>query len=92
MDSGCIAYRATGDGDDRIRGCVFNVQRFTVLDGPGIRTEIFLKRCPLRCRWCSNPESMKPYPQVGVYAKRASASRCAASAWQPVPRGTAPSP
>lgn len=48
-------------------GLVINVQRFTVHDGPGIRTELFLKGCPLRCRWCSNPESYEPYAQVGVY-------------------------
>lgn len=48
-------------------GIVFNIQRFTVHDGPGIRTEIFLKGCPLSCRWCSNPESQKPEPEPGVY-------------------------
>ena len=38
-------------------GCVFNIQHYSVHDGPGIRTIVFLKGCPLRCRWCSNPES-----------------------------------
>lgn len=48
-------------------GIVFNVQRYTIHDGPGLRTEFFLKGCPLRCRWCSNPESWEPQIQYGVY-------------------------
>lgn len=38
-------------------GCVFDVARFSMVDGPGIRTVVFLKGCPLHCRWCHNPES-----------------------------------
>jgi pyruvate formate lyase activating enzyme len=45
-------------------GVVFNIQRFSIHDGPGIRTTVFLKGCPLRCGWCSNPESMNPYPEI----------------------------
>lgn len=52
---------------ERAEGVVFEIQKFTVHDGPGIRTELFLKGCPLRCRWCGNPESFLPQPQVGVY-------------------------
>ncbi len=60
-------------------GIVFNIQRFTVHDGPGIRTEVFLKGCTLRCRWCSNPESYVPEQQVGVYpGKCIGVSRCGA--------------
>ena len=38
-------------------GMIFNLQKFSLHDGPGIRTVVFLKGCPLRCKWCSNPES-----------------------------------
>lgn len=41
------------------KGCVFNIQRYSLHDGPGIRTVVFLKGCPLRCQWCSNPESQQ---------------------------------
>ena len=41
------------------KGRIFNIQRFSIHDGPGIRTIVFLKGCPLRCRWCCNPESQE---------------------------------
>jgi pyruvate formate lyase activating enzyme len=47
-----------------ITGCVFNIERFAIRDGPGIRTTVFLKGCPLRCLWCGNPESIMPHPQL----------------------------
>ena len=43
---------------------VFNIQKFSLNDGPGIRTVVFLKGCPLRCAWCSNPESQSRLPQL----------------------------
>lgn len=49
---------------------VFNIQRFTVHDGPGIRTEFFLKGCTLRCRWCGNPESYIKKPQIGIFSNK----------------------
>lgn len=39
------------------KGIIFNIQKFSIHDGPGIRTTVFLKGCPLKCKWCSNPES-----------------------------------
>ncbi len=45
-------------------GIVFNLQKYSLHDGPGIRTVVFLKGCPLRCRWCSNPESRDPQPEL----------------------------
>lgn len=62
-----------------IRGNVFNVQRYTIHDGPGLRTELFLKGCPLRCKWCSNPEGLQMYIQPGVYkSKCISKKKCGA--------------
>jgi pyruvate formate lyase activating enzyme len=46
------------------KGMVFNIQKFSLHDGPGIRTVIFLKGCPLRCPWCSNPESLSKKVQI----------------------------
>jgi len=45
-------------------GRVLNIQHFCTHDGPGIRTTVFLKGCPLRCKWCSNPESIHPKPEL----------------------------
>lgn len=47
-----------------MKGTIFNIQRFSLHDGPGIRTIIFFKGCALRCKWCSNPESHSPKPQI----------------------------
>ena len=46
------------------KGIIFNIQKFSIHDGPGIRTTVFLKGCPLRCKWCANPESQSPRIQV----------------------------
>lgn len=45
-------------------GIVFNIQRFSLFDGPGVRTVVFLKGCPLRCIWCHNPEGLEAWPQI----------------------------
>ncbi|MFO8101741.1 MAG: glycyl-radical enzyme activating protein [Dehalococcoidia bacterium] len=50
-----------------LKGLVLRIQRFTVHDGPGIRDTIFLKGCPLRCYWCSTPESQADYPEIMTY-------------------------
>ena len=42
-----------------MNGTVFHIQKFSIHDGPGVRTTVFLKGCPLRCRWCANPESQR---------------------------------
>ena len=50
--------------DTSKKGLVFNIQRFSVNDGPGVRTIAFLNGCPLRCKWCCNPESQELKPVV----------------------------
>ncbi len=47
-----------------ISGLIFSIMRFSLHDGPGIRTTVFLKGCPLRCQWCHNPESQIPLPEI----------------------------
>ncbi len=62
-----------------IQGTVFNVARFSLHDGPGIRTVVFLKGCPLSCAWCHNPEGMSARPEVFFRPDKCVAcGRCAA--------------
>jgi pyruvate formate lyase activating enzyme len=56
--------------NNTLAGKVFDIQGFTVNDGPGIRTEIFLKGCPLKCLWCHSPESQSPHMQVAWFEIR----------------------
>lgn len=49
---------------------IFNIQRFCLHDGPGIRTTLFFKGCPLRCAWCQNPESISPEAEMAFIAER----------------------
>lgn len=58
------------------RGIVFDVREFSVHDGPGIRTTVFLKGCPLRCLWCHNPEGISPAPQALELAGCERCGRC----------------
>ena len=51
-------------------GIVFNIQKYSIQDGPGIRTTVFLKGCPLDCWWCHNPESQSPEPEITVIEGR----------------------
>lgn len=52
------------------KGVVFGVQNFSIHDGPGIRTAVFLKGCGLCCAWCHNPESLRPQPEISVINER----------------------
>jgi pyruvate formate lyase activating enzyme len=68
-----------------MRGRVLNVQRMSTEDGPGLRTTVFLKGCPLACDWCHNPESLSPRPlvlwrEVGCLACGACVAACPAGA------------
>ncbi|MFZ3110770.1 MAG: glycyl-radical enzyme activating protein, partial [Rectinemataceae bacterium] len=62
-----------------IQGTIFNIARFSLHDGPGIRTVVFLKGCPLSCAWCHNPEGMSALPEVFFRPDKCVAcGRCAA--------------
>ncbi|MEZ0585361.1 glycyl-radical enzyme activating protein [Erwinia sp. STN24] len=57
-------------------GSVFNIQRFSLHDGPGVRTVVFLKGCQMRCAWCANPESLAPQPEVLFDRQRCAKAPC----------------
>ena len=52
------------------KGTIFNIQKMSIHDGPGIRTTVFFKGCPLNCIWCSNPESQKPKKEIACFPAR----------------------
>ncbi|RPI91410.1 MAG: glycyl-radical enzyme activating protein [Chloroflexi bacterium] len=53
-----------------ITGTIFSIQRFSIHDGPGIRTTVFFKGCPLRCFWCHNPEGLRKKTEIQFYPSR----------------------
>jgi pyruvate formate lyase activating enzyme len=69
-------------------GWVLNIQRYCSHDGPGIRTTIFLKGCSLRCKWCSNPESIRPKPELAYDGSKCKgAKECGLCLKSPFPEG-----
>ena len=60
------------------KACIFNIQPYSINDGPGVRSTIFIKGCPLRCKWCHNPESNLMRPQLMFYSTKCiGCGRCA---------------
>ncbi len=54
--------------EEKLQACIFDIQSYSIHDGPGIRTTVFFKGCPLSCKWCHNPESNEHRPQLMYYA------------------------
>src|SRR4030067_2729553 len=56
------------------KALIFDVQRYSIHDGPGIRTTVFFKGCPLKCFWCQNPESQSALPEIFLFKDKC--TRC----------------
>jgi pyruvate formate lyase activating enzyme len=71
------------------QGTIFDIQRYSIQDGPGIRTTVFFKGCPLSCPWCHNPESHAPQPEVWMIEGRCNeCGRCVEDCPNPSPDGS----
>ncbi len=70
-----------------ITGTVLNIQRYCSHDGPGIRTNVFLKGCSLRCKWCGNPESIRARPELSYDPKKCKGRECGLCLKEPFTQG-----
>ena len=70
-----------------IMGTVLNIQRYCSHDGPGIRTTVFFKGCSLRCKWCSNPESIHLKPELSYESEKCKGKECSICLKAPFPEG-----
>ena len=70
-----------------ITGTVLNIQRYCSHDGPGIRTNVFLKGCSLRCKWCGNPESIRIKPEISYDPQKCTGKKCSLCLKAPFPEG-----
>jgi len=79
-----IANFLKHEGNVLSNGFIFDIKKFAVHDGPGIRTTVFFKGCPLSCEWCHNPESQRERPEILYYKDRCSLCGACVSACEQV--------
>lgn len=73
---------------EKIEGNIINIQHFSYQDGPGVRTTVFLKGCSLKCKWCSNPESICKQSEIAFDAKECiGIDKCGRCLQEPFPEG-----
>jgi len=68
--AGCVELAMLETMIAQEAGVIFDIQRYSIHDGPGIRTTVFVKGCPIRCPWCANPESQRLAPEIEHFRDR----------------------